>query len=308
MSPMDLTRREFLKSSAVAMAGLSLGFPAEAGTVPDVQGLVPKTMRRGITDTNIHLGRWPVRRLPLDVTEKLVKRLRALGVNQAWAGTYDGAFHKDVAAANERLTEECRRVGRGFLLPFGTLNPRLPAWDSELARCQEEHRMPGIRLYPGYHDYTLNDDLTHALLKQVSDRGLILQLVIAMEDERAQHPRFRVPAVDLKPLTVLLESHPGLRVILLNWWRSLRGALLSNLARTGQVYFDIATLEGVAGISTLLKQIPAERILFGSHAPFFYPESAVLKLQESDLSADVLRLICSRNAEALSGRPVASGH
>jgi len=40
--------------------------------------------------------------------------------------------------------------------------------------------------------------------------------------------------------------------------------LLAKLSAAGQTYFDIATLEGVGGVANLLKQVLAERVVFGS--------------------------------------------
>ena len=57
--------------------------------------------------------------------------------------------------------------------------------------------------------------------------------------------------------------------------------------------------QGVEGISNLLQQVPVERILFGSHLPLFLLESALLKLQESDLTPAQLDAITHSNAERL---------
>jgi len=66
---------------------------------------------------------------------------------------------------------------------------------------------------------------------------------------------------------------------------------------------EISMLEGVGGISNLLIQAPLNRVLFGSYAPLFYFESALLKLKESPLDSRQLEMIGHKNAEQLvSGR------
>jgi predicted TIM-barrel fold metal-dependent hydrolase len=114
---------------------------------------------------------------------------------------------------------------------------------------------------------------------------------MSMEDERVQHPLMRVPDVDVTLLPRLLKELPHLKVMLLNWFRGVKGDLLARLAATGQVWFDLAMVEGVGGVANLLKNVPAEQLVFGSHAPFFYLESALLKLKESPLSPEQARLI-----------------
>ncbi len=145
--------------------------------------------------------------------------------------------------------------------------------------------MRGSRVFPNYHQYKVSDAAFVKLLKLATERGLFVQLAVSMEDERTQHPLVQVPHVDLAPLVEVLKNVPGLRLQLLNAFRSLRPDLLLKLVNAGHVSVEIATLEGVAGIEELLKQVPVERIRFGSLAPLFYFEAAVLKLQESKLSA-----------------------
>ena len=58
-------------------------------------------------DTNVSLFRWPYRRLIGDDPEELVTRLRARGVTQAWAGSFEALLCRDMAGVNLRLA---RRV------------------------------------------------------------------------------------------------------------------------------------------------------------------------------------------------------
>lgn len=119
-----------------------------------------------------------------------------------------------------------------------------------------------------------------------------------MEDERTLHPRVQVPPTDTAPLAALLQERPRARVQLLNAFRTLRGKPLAALSAAG-ARFEVATLEGVEGIAKLLVDTDLDRVCFGSHAPFFYFESAALKLKESLLSAAQLRAIAADNARWL---------
>lgn len=288
-----LNRRHFLKSTTTAVGLTLLGIEADATGKPVHQ-------RDGLIDVNVNLSRWPLRSLPLDNPAALVARLRQQGVTQAWAGSFDGLLSKDLANVNTRLAAECRRHGRGLLLPFGSINPQLPDWEEELRRCAEQHQMPGIRLHPNYHGYKLEDPDFARLLRLAADRGLIVQLVLVMEDERMMHPLLRVEPVDTTPLAKIIQRTPGLRLVFLNALGKTRGQPLLELLTAGEVYVEISMLEGVGGITNLLAQVPADRVLFGSYAPLFYFESSLLKLKESPLTADQLRALQSGNARRLA--------
>jgi uncharacterized protein len=253
-------------------------------------------------DVNVWLSRWPFRRLPEDEPAALVRRLRALGVSEAWAGSFDALLHEDIEAVNARLARDCRAHGDGLLRPFGAVNPRLPDWPEDLRRCREVHGMPGVRLHPDFHGYPLDDPAFATLLAEADRLGLIVQLALKMEDERTLHPLLKGLAMpDVTPLAGLLGRHPRLRLVLLNGLRDLRGPTLARLLAAGQVYLDIAMLEGVGGLERLVRTIDPGRLLFGSYAPFFYAESAHQKLRESSLTAEQSEAIRRGNALRLLG-------
>lgn len=250
-------------------------------------------------DTNIYLSRWPTRRLAADEPAALAAKLKSAGIKSAWAGSFDALLHNDLAAVNARLAAECKNSGEGLLAAFGSVNPLLPDWQEDLRRCHEVHQMPGIRLHPNYHGYKLADTLFAELLAQATERGLIVQIALRMEDPRTQHRLLTAADVDPTPLVELLPKFPKLRVQLLSSLNVLRPDTLDKLMAAGNLFVEIAALEGIGGIANLLKHVPLERVLFGSYFPFFAWESAKLKLQESELAELQRAAILRDNASKL---------
>jgi predicted TIM-barrel fold metal-dependent hydrolase len=252
-------------------------------------------------DTNVSLGHWPFRKLAAEDAGALAERLQSGNIEQAWVGSLDGLFQRDIAGVNLRLADQCRKADSGRLLPFGSVNPMLPDWEEDLRRCHEAHEFRGIRVHPAYHGYGLAEPSFARLLALAASGGLLVQLVVAMEDERTQHPVLRAPAVDLRPLESLVTNVANLRLVILNGFRTLTLDGATRLAAAGRVYFDIATLEGVDRIATLVERVGASRVVFGSHFPLFYGESAALKLRETKLGPEIVTQISRTNAQQLLG-------
>lgn len=289
-----MNRRTFIAQAAAvgvpALAGQSRASePAEAGT--------PTKSPARIIDTNVYLGAHPFRESITAKPDVLALKLANQKVTEAWAGSFEAMLQRDITSVNSRLVRSCLEQGGGVLIPVGSIHPKLPGWHGDLSRCADEHGMKAIRLHPNYHGYTLDDPVFVELLEAATARKLIVQIAAQMEDERTQHPLVQVKPVDLKPLAALLKKLPEARVMVLNASRAMS---MTALAGT-KVWLDIAVLEGVGGVENLLKDWPPEQIVFGSFAPFFYWESARLKLQESELSDEQLVAITNRNASMILG-------
>jgi predicted TIM-barrel fold metal-dependent hydrolase len=251
--------------------------------------LPAKEARSGLIDCNIHLGPHPHRSLPEIDNDYLAAR----GVDEAWAGSFEALLHRDLAQVNARLARRCAATPR--LRPAGCVNPVLPAWEDDLKRCAEVHGMRILRLYPNHHGYTLTDASFTRLLEAATEQKMLVQIVAQLEDQRTQTPLMQLPPVDLKPLAGILKPRPEARVMVLN-----ANAAMINTALRGcpGAWLDIAMIEGVGGVENLLDLWPPDKLCFGSHAPFFYWEAAVLKLQESVLDEAVLQAVRRGNAEA----------
>ena len=253
-----------------------------------------------IVDTHAYLSRWPFRRLAGDEPAEFVATMRRSGVAAGLGGEFRWA------AASRHGGRECAAGGGvplhgagGLLVPLGSVNPMLPDWQEDLRRCREVHRMPGIRLHPNYHGYTLANARFGEVLEAATRAGMMVQLVVTMEDERTQHPLMQVAPVELGPLAgVVAKVGPKLRLVVAN---QKHDAPVKQLAAAGEVYFDFANVERVRGVATLCGQAGARRVVVGSHFPLFYLESSVLKMHEAGLNAGDWAAVSEGNAGRLLG-------
>lgn len=301
-----MNRRRFLQQSLGTAAVLAAARTQAATPAAPAQPANADSAAPALIDTNIHLFEWPYRRLKYSRTADLVAKLKRHRVREAWAGSFEALFTKDVSGVNARLTEECRRHP-GFLVPIGTVNPAWPDWEEDLRRCHETHRMPGIRLYPAYHGLVMNAPEVVQLLKLATGRGMFVQIALELEDPRVHHPTLQLQPLDVKTLAAGLAAVPNARVQLLACTFNLQLPLAQPLLDLPHVRFDVSTLESVGILDRLLNEraggrsspLALDRVLFGSHAPYFPFEAALLRLFESPLTRAQLDALMSANARRL---------
>ena len=120
----SIDRRNFLKNSLLGAAAVSLpGLQLSTAQKRARHASVASSSKPvGIIDTNVNLFSWPFRALKYRDTKALIAKLRKHRVIEAWAGSFEALLHKDVSGVNARLAAECMENGRGFLIPFGSVN------------------------------------------------------------------------------------------------------------------------------------------------------------------------------------------
>src|SRR5262245_33737768 len=310
MKPID--RRRFLKNSVLGVAAVSLADRQSSAVQTSAPGAgdASSSEAPGIIDTNVNLFEWPFRSLKYRNTKTLVAKLKKHRIIEAWAGSFEALLSKDMNGVNTRLAAECREHGPGFLIPFGSVNLAWPDWEEDVRRCHEVYKMPGLRIYPGYQPFDLDHPGMESLVKMTSERGLILQVVFGMEDPRVYHPIINVGPVTFAPLLKAVQSAPNAKVQLLHFPGSTKGDDLSQFMAKTNTFLDISRLEGNGAVGRMIgtiqglpsARVPVERIVFGSHAPYFPVETAILKLIESPLDGQQLQAIMHGNASRLLPR------
>jgi len=256
-----------------------------------------------LIDVHVHLDQWPFRRLPHDTTAALLSKLRKQNVTAAWVCSYDALLHRDLKAVNERLLESCGKSGQDILKPVGAVNLTLSGWELDAEYCWKSG-MHGVRIYPGYHLSDLDDGRFSALCEFCQEKNLILQIVAGLEDSRTEHPQFASRLMELKPALELIPKYPRLRILFSNPGREISQGVAARLSKAGHVYFDLGMIEQTGGVAAYAHAVSQERLVFGSHFPFFYFEASLLKLRENEeaLGQQGLDRVAFQNAEQLLQR------
>lgn len=253
-------------------------------------------------DTNVTLFKWPFRNLPLDSTETLQTKLIALGISQAWAGTFEGIFQRDITSVNNRLSHRCKKYP--FFVPMGSVNPSLPGWKKDLQRCVRQHRMSGIRLHPNYHSYSLESTALKEIMKVAAAENIVVQIATTMEDTRTQNRLVAVPDVNLTHLATILEKYTEVKIQLLNL--RPKSEQVPFVEAAPNLYFDTCRIDATDGLKRFLERIPASRVLYGSNAPLLIPEASMIRIYESNLPENARKKILNENAKRLIGRDTES--
>jgi hypothetical protein len=259
-----------------------------------------------IIDANANLGHSPFRRVRYSEPGSLVERLGRAGIGRAWVSSMDALLYKDCHTANEPLAAAV--AGHEALLPVATINPSFPAWQRDLSECVGRLGFRGVRTYPGYHRYKLGDAPFDELLAGAGELGVFVSVALRMSDERHHNPLCIVPPGDLAGLPEAAARHPGVPILIVNAHNHELTRLAEPLRELPNVYVELSHIEGIGGMAEVGRRVGVERLVFGTHAPYYYPESAILKVtRESEFSPEELQGIMSGNAERLLRRAGGAG-
>jgi len=256
-----------------------------------------------LIDTNAYLGHWAFRRLHHNHPEGLLSLMDRAGITHACVSSASAILYRNCHAGDEELAEMLS-PGYERLIPFSTPNPTYPAWECDLRRCREVLGARGVRLYPTYHRYTLQDTCCHELVQAATSLGMLISIPQRVEDNRERHWLVDAPDVDLADVARLVAVHPEARFLVTN----ALGVTGSDLVMRrddlpANYWVDICRPEVVYGKEALrlIEALGVDRIVFGSSIPFSYPEPATARLEVLQRLWYDVEKIAGGNAKALLG-------
>lgn len=239
-----------------------------------------------IFDANAHIGNWPFRKMLYRTADDLIRLMDRVGIDRAVVSSFDTIFLKEYSQGNRDLSE-ATRPHAARLLPFACINFDFPGWERDLRIAVEELRMSGVALYPNYHAYDLKQSAPtiSGAIRNVNQRLPIL-LSMRLEDQRRAHWLCQVPDVPLDDVAAFLNEAGELPVIISGIGATEVKALRDKIdLSSANAFFEISGMESLnLPVEHVVEWVGAERVLFGTHMPFKYPETALLKFRHSDLT------------------------
>lgn len=223
-------------------------------------------------DHNLSWGRWPFRDFLFDNFAEFRAALAAFGITGGLVRSAEAHFNADLYACNDRL----RAAVEGNFRAVPAVHPDYPCWREETA--------PAVALHSNFHSYALTNPGAFEMLGHFAARKMLAVIPIREEDSRGQHCRAIVPPVPVAEIAAVAEAFPELEILVLNGFADE----LDKLAYPN-VFYDFAFVERFDTLRANAGKLDAKRLVFGSHAPFFYPGAAISKLNDEFPMERILR-------------------
>ncbi len=205
---------------------------------------------------------------------------------------------------NQKQTETINRVAKETneancgLYSFGSLHPADPNALSWLDRLADEG-FKGIKLHPEFQDLYADSDYMIRIYRRAAEYGMTVVLHagrdIGYEPPVKATPDTLLRAIDRVPDLRLIAAHLG------GWmmWDEVAEKLVGT-----PIYFDtafIADFIDKAAARDIICAHGADKVLFGSDAPWEDPAKTLDFLRSLDIDPEDLKKICGNNAAGLLG-------
>jgi len=252
-------------------------------------------------DANVFTGEYPFRRLRPTRGDGLLRLLDRFNVDKAVATSFPSIFYKDSLDGLRKSIDETEGCGER-IFHYAVLNPLIDGWKEDLRRAFELPGVVGIRIFPRYHGYPLDDPRLGELVHEAVTRKVPMDLAMRLVDDRL-HPRFlESNAIGVDAIAAFLHAHASTPIIvsrLLGWEME---KLSASFHQHPTAWLDVGSIN--ASVTTLdrLKEIaPIDRCLFGTGMPLFYAQGLWMTLEQTLLSAENRQKIEGQNLQRLLG-------
>lgn len=253
-----------------------------------------------LIDGNAYTGHWPFRDLMHNRCATRLEQMNENGVEISVVSNLNGIFYKNTQAANRELYEDIKsnRRFRDRFVPFAVINPIYSGWKDDVQASLDNMGMKGVRIYPKYHKYELNNPACIELVKMVRDRGYPIALSLRMVDRRPSSWLDIKNEWALKDVVPIIRAVPDAKFLILNVANStLLNEEETRLFQQADLMMDTSG-RNIINLGALIKTYGKEKFFFGTHAPILDYCTGLLRiesLRENEADENTKEQLRSRN-------------
>ena len=212
----------------------------------------------------------------------LVSEMDRAGVAEALT-THFGAVRYDASTGNSAVMEICRTQPR--LHPVAVVNPTpYIGVAEEVARCVREGCV-GFRFLPISQGWSLESETFRLVLEAVSGAGLPLTVELGSSSDATRMAR--------------LARGLSVPVILAGVTYGTMGEAVAVLRRQDNLHLEACRLVTPGIVELLASEVGAERLLFGSGAPYWEVTPTLDMIRHADISEESREAILGGNARRI---------
>lgn len=235
-----------------------------------------------LIDANSYVGHWPFRQRRYNTCATRIERMKRFGVDMALVSNLNGIFYKNPQPANEELFGELKaRAFKDRFIPIAVINPIYASWRDHFKESTERMGMRGVRIYPQYHGYDLDNPACIELAKRARDRDIPVSISLRMVDARPSSwmdlPRSQ--EWSLKDVMPIIRSVPDAKYLILNVANSMAlSAEDTSLLRKTTAIMDTSG-RSLVNLGELLQTYGRDHFAFGTHAPILDDVTGQLRIE-----------------------------
>lgn len=226
-------------------------------------------------------GSWSTRKADTSL-DALLRIMADHQVDRFLSLSTTGVFY-EYEEGNQETLQHSKRHPQ--IIPVATVDLRKYFGGKHIVARLRDQGFAALRLFPDLQGWPLQYEPFHAILAELAHTQMPLIL----------------PAAGLGAITQaarLAEPH-GVPLILSGVNYSHLAEALAVMQRSKTVFVETSLLDTPDGYELFVREVGADRLLFGSNAPLHYFSSAFLTLQRAQISPTDKRLILGRNIERL---------
>lgn len=248
-------------------------------------------------DCNCLVGHWPFRKLRESGIEAVKAKYGECGITHGFVANMDSIFYNDPLEGEDALSASLKDSTYHHVM---SINPMLPCFEEDIDLCIKKYGIKAVRIYPGYHNYSLtNNKNIDKLCTILAREELTLFITARMEDERLNYL--------MKPLTPeefnlfgFISLKPECKVLML----TVRlGEIMQNtklLCSDSRVWVDTSGLKDKAfTVENVCSEIGPDKLVYGSQYPLFSLRATLYLVEREGLPDELKHRILWDNAQAM---------